>query len=158
MGDVRFTKVKWNGTKVVLTYEKPRQDGEPDEFSLSCGDRPTPEFIQAFDALAEDVIDICELPADQARQVSVRGLTRTYTNDIMGAVLTACKSLKAANAPLVLNTPHLPSEAYSGQESDPNPTLSGDTVMRIARVVEHAQLYLNGHRAQGSLLPAAPAA
>lgn len=46
----RFTKVKWNGTKVVLLYEQTRQEGEPDEFSLSCGDRPTREFIEAFDA------------------------------------------------------------------------------------------------------------
>lgn len=98
------------------------------------------------------------MPSDQASQVSVKGVTVTWTNEVMGAVITACKSLKSANAPLVLNTPHLPSEAYSGQDSDPNPTLPGDTVMRIRRVLEQAGLYLDGSRAQGNLLAPLPPA
>lgn len=145
----RFTKIKFDGSKVTLGYEVPRKDGDPDEFSVFCADLPAPEFDAALRDLAVDVAAICEMPAEDAIKIKVRGVTLTWAHDIMGACITAMKSLKTAQSPLVLNTPHLPSESYSESEC---PTLSTATCDRLAALVVQAERYLNGERAQGSLL------
>jgi hypothetical protein len=157
MTEKRFTKIKFDGSKMRLEYEQPRKDGDPDEFTLLCADAPAPEFTEAFAALAQDVIAICELPSDQLSKIKVRGVTLTYSNDIMGACITALKTLKSANAPLVINTPHLPAEAYGGDDTA-SPTLDTATCDRLRSVCEQAARYLNGERAQASLFVATTAA
>jgi hypothetical protein len=150
-GDIRFTKIKYDGSKVQLLYERERKEGDPDEFSLHSGDNPAPEFDQALQALAVDVASICELGAEAAQKLKVRGVTLTYAHDILGACVTALKSLVTANSPLVLNTPHLPSMAYSGNGDDPNPVLPDGMVVRLDALTAQAKRYLDGDRAQGSL-------
>lgn len=151
MNEKRFTKIKWDGSKVRLEYEIVRKDGDQDEFTLQCADQPAPEFIAALAALGQDVLTICELPESDGSRVKVRSVTLTYTNDIIGACITALKSLKTANAPLVLNTPHLPTEDYAGADGT-GPTLPRSTADRIDMLVLEAERYLNGARAQASLL------
>lgn len=145
----RFTKIKFDGSKVTLGYEIPRKDGDPDEFTVFCADLPAPEFDQALQALAVDVAGICEMPDSDAVKIKVRGVTLTWAHDIMGACITAMKSLKTAQSPLVLNTPHLPSESYSDTDC---PVLRTDCIHRLDRLALEAERYLNGERAQGSLL------
>jgi hypothetical protein len=90
-------------------------------------------------------------------KLTVRGVTITWTNDIMGACITALKALKGANAPLVLNTPHLPSEPYS-EGGSPDFLLPEETAENIGALLNEAEAYIRGERAQGSLLPEVPAA
>lgn len=149
MSDKRFTKIKFDGAKVTLAYEITRKNGDPDEFSVFCADLPAPEFDLALQALAADVAAICELPEADAAKIKVRGVTLTYAHDVLGACITAMKSLKTAQSPLVLNTPHLPSESYSDSDC---PILSTACVMRLKDLAYEAERYLNGDRAQGSLL------
>lgn len=151
-GELRITKVKSDGSKVRLEYERTHEGRDPDEFTLQCCDVPLPAFTEALQALAADVVAICELPADALTTITVRGVTVTWTHDVMGACVTALKALKTANAPLVLNTPHLPSESYSGAEGDPNPVMPAGMVSRLSTLLNEAVRYLNGDRAQGDLL------
>ena len=69
---MRITKAKYDGAKVRIEYERERPDKTYDEFSLQSADRPTSAFIAALAALAEDVVAICELPADEMQYRSVR--------------------------------------------------------------------------------------
>ena len=119
-------KIKYDGSKVRIEYEQKRRDGgDPDEYSLHSADRPAPEFDPVLQALAADVVAICELPEADARKLTIRGVSLTYTDGVMGACITALKGLTTSNAPLVLNTPFLPSM------SEHNPTLPGMSVMHI---------------------------
>jgi hypothetical protein len=152
--ETRFTKIKLDASRVRLEYETVREGGDPDEYSMLCAERPRAEFGTALQALAADVVEICELAADDLAKITIKGVTLTHTNDILGAVITATKALKGSNAPLLLNTPHLPEEAYSGQASDPNPTMPLGMATRLKRLVEEAGAYVRGSRAQGSLFPA----
>ncbi|HEX8030314.1 MAG TPA: hypothetical protein VF491_17690 [Vicinamibacterales bacterium] len=149
--DKRFTKIKYDGSKVRLEYEVVREAGDPDEFTLFCADPPAREFAEAIAALADDVIAICELSPSDVTKVRVRGVTLTYSHDVLGACITALKTLKTADAPLVINTPHLPEVPYS-EGNDAAPTLAGGTVARLHALIDQAERYLNGDRAQGSLL------
>ncbi len=147
--DLRFTKIKFDGAKVRLEYERLRKSGDPDEFVLYSADAPTPEFQAVIQALAVDVVSICELIPSDTERMQVRGVTLSHTNDVMGVVITALKSVSMANSPLVLNTPHLPETSYSDDDSAPTwPTGMGE---RIAALEVQASLYLNGTRAQGDL-------
>jgi hypothetical protein len=147
---MRITKAKYDGSKVRIEYEKQRPDGQYDEFTLSSLDGPAQPFVDALNALAMDVVGICELHADSLDRLTVRGVSFTYTNDIMGACITALKKLYTSNAPLVLNTPHLPEEAY-GEGDTSSPLLDTATVDRLHELALAAERYVDGERAQGDL-------
>jgi hypothetical protein len=153
MSETRATKVKFDGSKVRIEYEKKRLDGHYDEYTLSSLDSPSLEFQNALKALAMDAVTICELDGKDVDKLTVRGVTLTYTNDIMGACITALKKLETSNAPLVLNTPHLPSEAY-GDGDVTSPVLEPSTVSRLVEVAEAALRFIDGERAQGNLFVA----
>jgi hypothetical protein len=99
-------------------------------------------------------VKICELPESDAAKLKIRGVTLTHAHDVLGAVITALKPLKTANSPLVINTPHLPECAYSGDGDDPNPTMHDGMPERLHALVVQAQRYLDGDRAQGDLFAA----
>ena len=145
----QFTKIKFDGSKVRLEYQVTRKDGGvPDEHVVVCSDQPDRAFPLALAALALDVVGICELSDSDETKLLVRGVSMSYTDGIRGACITALKSLKTSNAPLVLNTPHLPEKPYG--EGD-GPTLDSSTVSRIDALVVEAERYLAGERAQGKL-------
>jgi hypothetical protein len=148
--ETRFTKIKYDGSKVRIEYEVTREPGkDPDEYTVFSADAPMPSFIDAMNALAQDVIAVCELPADQIDKLKIRGVSLTHTNDILDACITALKVVKTANAPLVLNTPHLPAEGYSDNPDEPvMPSWMG---ARLEAVSDEAQRYIDGERAQASL-------
>lgn len=147
----RVSKVKYDGSRVRIEYQKERADGQSaDDYTLSCADQPSPAFLAALNALADDVVSICEFHADSVRNLKVRGVSFTYTNDVFGAVITALKTLKTANAPLVINTPHLTDEPY-GEGDGSTPLLDTSTADRLHTLALEAENYINGERAQGAL-------
>jgi len=148
--ETNYTKIKFDGSKVRIEYEVTRKDGDPDEYTLHSADKPLPEFDEALQALAADVVTICELNPSDVDKLKVRGVTLTHTNGILGVCVTALKTLKSSNAPLVINTPHLPEESYS--EGDDNaPVMPSGMAMRVAAVEAQARRYVDGERAQASL-------
>jgi hypothetical protein len=147
---MRITKVKYDGKKVRVEYERGSLT-DPDEFLVSCKDEPSVEFKDALQALQPDVNELCEFPIDQA--LSIRSVSYSHTNGIMGACVTALRSLKKANSPLVINTPHLPSEPYSDNADEL--TLDPNMTERLIHLANLAEMYVGGDaRAQASLLDA----
>jgi hypothetical protein len=154
---MRFTKIKFDGAKMRIEYEVERADGnEPDEYTVLSVDRPMASFDAALQALAADVVAVCELPADSLDKFTVRGVSISHTNDIMGACVTALKALKTANSPLVVNTPHLPSAPYSDNPDEP--VMADEMRRRLSILMDETQRYLDGERAQASLFAAEPEA
>lgn len=149
-----FTKIKFDGSKVRIEYQVERKDGgDADEYAMHSADKPLPEFDSALQALASDVVTICELVSSDVERLKVRGVTLTHTNGILGACITALKTLKSSNAPLVINTPHLPMEPYSDGD-DQAPTMPSGMAERLAALEVQADRYLAGERAQASLFEA----
>lgn len=151
--NIRVDKVKFDGSKVRIEYANKRPDNQYDEFTLGSVDRPAQPFFNAMDALRQDVIAICELADADADKLTVRGVTFTHTNDVFGACITALKKLTTANAPLVLNTPHLTEEAY-GEGDTSTPLLKRETIDRLLELSLAAERYIDGERAQGTLFDA----
>jgi len=145
----RITKVKYDTNKVVIKYQTVRPDGEPDEYEVKCGDLPHADFMGALKALVPHAGQITELILDNSE---VRGVSFSYTNDVMGACITVLKKLETTPGPLIINTPHLPSEPYN-PDQDPTKALllSDKCVEALEKLQREALAYLDGKRAQGSL-------
>lgn len=143
---MRFTKIKFDGQKVRLEYEVTRpRGGDPDEFAYASNDRPRPEFVAALQALVVDVCSICEFPASEAPKFTVRGVSLGYTDDVLGACITALRALMTADTPLCINSPFLPETPRS---SDPSGyRLPVGTVRRLRGLLTEAERYLEGERA-----------
>ena len=147
---MRIHKVKQKD-RVTVVYSTENKEGKVDDYSLSCNEKPLPSFTKAMNALVDHVLEICELGDEQARSLTVTGVSFNYQGDeeIMGAVITAEKNLDTANAPLVLNTPHLPSRDASAHGDQP--VLTPECVTDLLRLQQEAEKYVNGQRLQMQL-------
>lgn len=141
----RFTKIKFDGQKVRLEYEVTRpRGGDPDEFTLVCNDLPLPSFGSALQGLVTDVLAICEFPPAERSKFLMRGVSLSYNDGVMGACLTALRSLMTSDSPLIINSPFLPEKA---RESDPSGyCLSAGAVRRLRLLIAEAECYLAGDR------------
>ena len=147
----RFTKIKYDGKKVNLYYVV---EANEDKHWFESIQQPTPEFVAALDKLVADVIVICELPIIYITGLKIRGVSLSWTiadgEYIMGAVITALKTLSTSNSPLTINTPHLPAEDYGG--NNPNAkVLSADCCDNIKELIESAEGFLLGERSQANM-------
>jgi len=149
---MRITKVKYKNDKVEIHYLKPSMadPDQYDEYTMKCTDKPLQTFIDAFHLLVPAVLEICEFSGEDAQNYKVFGVSFAYTEDIMGAVISAQKTLVDSNTPLNLNTPFKPSESYSGEGCDDN-CLSSASRKVLESLIEEAIKYVNGDRAQLNL-------
>lgn len=150
-GQMRFTKIRWDGHRVTIEYIRGRSDDEEnpaDEFAFSCADEPSRAFKDALAALGKDLNVICEF--NPPARITVRSVSLTWKNDVMGAVLSGLKHLTTTNGPLVLNTPHLPAEKYGPNAG--GPLMPDGMRERLSVLLEEAGRYvLGGSREQNRL-------
>ena len=150
---MRFNKIKVTKEgKTHLEYQVERDSGALDEVSLICSDEPKPEFNIALNDLAQDVVDLCELPDGYLDRIKVTGVSFSYggENSVMGATIIAQMTLKKSNICLNLNTPHK-AEVFYGKDGDPKQLLPDDCITRLCDLSREAEDYINGIRAQGNL-------
>lgn len=148
MNDIQINKIKYSkkDEKTTIEYEKhsSKIEGAFDEHKIISWDDPLDSFLNTLNALKPHVFEICEFEGDED-DLEIKGVSFSWTQGIMGAVITACKSLTTSNSPLVLNTPHLPSEDYSG--SNPEALiLSRDAIDDLEALIEEAKKYIKGER------------
>ena len=144
-----FHKIKYSKERVIIEYDEEKGAGT-NNLTLNSFEAPAPGFKKAFKRLEKWVNEICELnlsPEDVSTLISIIGVSFSWTNDILGAVISAKKHLEGTPAPLILNTPHKPSEPY-GKNADESNVLDSDCVADLENLQKEAEKYLNGKRAQ----------
>jgi hypothetical protein len=146
-----YSKIKYSKGKVELAWTDERAT-RTITHDLSSFDEPLQEFKDALQALADHVIDVCELPDEWVEGLTVIGVSFSE-NDTqgLGIVVTATKKLTQANAPLVLNTPHMSAEGSAGMSR-----LSTRTLDLIDTLEAEARRYHVGERAQPDMFSAKP--
>ena len=149
----RFTKIKYNKGNVFVAYEQ-----GANEYSMKCNEMPRAEFVQALIDLQEEVIQMCELPDEYLKRITVKSVSLNYggKRETMGATITASMELYNSNAPLNLNTPNKPVEPYNNEadyddEMLEKMCLSEACIEKLNILINEANLYVDGKRAQGSL-------
>jgi len=157
-----FTKIKLVPKKndcpprTILSWQIKREDDSYDTFTLESKDEPAPSFLLRFLELREFVNDICDLRLadDELHKLSILSVSLSYASEkhILGATITALKTLPNRNAPLVINTPHLIEDYYS-DSGDPASLLPQDLVTLIYEIQEEADDFVKGFRMQMNLFP-----
>lgn len=149
----QFNKIKFDGSHVYLAYDEiDEETGAKNEHTVKSAEKPAPAFIDALKNLKSDVSEWLDQKPEWNINLDIRGVSLSWTNGIMGACITALKPLKMSRSPLVVNTPHKPSEPYS--EGDPDADsycLTGDCIATIKELIDAAEGFLDGDRAQTSL-------
>lgn len=150
---MRFTKIKYDGAVVELQWTTKLDGGGEVAHSLKSYDAPSPEFVAAMKAFCPEVLELLELDsAGWDDELTVSGLSINEEEDgRIGLVCTCRRALRIANAPLILNTPHLRERMDEEGESG---FLPDQLLLLIGRLETQAQLYLKGKRAQGDLFDA----
>jgi hypothetical protein len=151
---VRILKVKRKKpTGLIVEFERKNPEGKTNKFSMDCVEKPDPCLLGAMDNLADSVRDMCELP-DDGTTITVKGVSFSYggEREVMGAVIIAQRSLKNANSPMNLLTPHKASEPYNeGGHIDPKAILDDEVVDWLNVLRDRVVEYIDGRREQTDL-------
>jgi hypothetical protein len=113
---------------------------------LECADAPKPKLLEALQALAVPALKECEVIRTlDATEIDarVRSVSFSWSLDIMGASICLLVALDHADQPLVLNTPHKPSQPYSGETGHALPEAMVEKLTRLHVLVER---YIDGDR------------
>jgi len=89
------------------------------------------------------------VPDAWAKGLAVRGVSFTWKDDVMGAVVTALKRVPRAKAPVVINTPH--QAARTAADKNVTYCLEEKFLEALEAVAREAEGYVLGQRAQGAL-------
>lgn len=155
---MQIKKVKvTKDNKISMIYEQKSKSGFTwDEYSFTCSEEARPGFYRALKDLAQDVIAMCELPGSYLDKITVKGVSFSYAEGIMGAVITSSMSLDKSYQGLNLNTPHKASAMYNPDTpADDMQLLDSKCIERLETLQEEAEVYIKGDRAQGTLFPEA---
>lgn len=144
---MEITKLRLKDGILLAEWSEKNKLGNLDDFRVESADRPEPELIKAFEALAPEVVDLLDLPKDWGERHGLRVLGATFEESEkqgIGATLTAEARLPRSDAKLTMNTPM--SWQYGKGGSMRSKTAEKLKLLRMlgARFVE-------GHRAQGQL-------
>jgi hypothetical protein len=150
---MRVKKVKINKySQISMVYTQGPYN--QDEYSFTCSEKARPEFYEAMKAMAEHVIEMCELPESYLDRITVRGVSYSYggENETMGATISAAMRLDNSYQALNINTPHKASEMYCPDTPDDDmQLLSSECVDALEALLFECEKYIKGDREQGSL-------
>ncbi len=134
--------------EVKLKFEHPERKDENRETELVGTAPPEPEFLKAIRALKADVLRICELPQEWGEELEVRSVAFRHQDNRFGVNISASRKLAAANSPLNITTPLLWQAKEDGQDKK---VLSEEIVGKLNSLIQRAEEYEAGHRAQQEL-------
>ncbi len=109
----RLLKFKLDDDGVLVKYEDVDQESVRETHTVESPERPIKGLRDALSMMAAHLCTMAELPSTWAKEIEIRGVTETHTNDVRGLVVTGLRKLRGSNAPLVLNSPHFTECPYS---------------------------------------------
>jgi hypothetical protein len=117
--------------------------------SLRSAEAPDPEFVAAFEALADGARQLIAVPANWAKDaIHVTKVSLGGKGVDKGATITCKASLDTSDTPFNFSTPFLPFSV----EGDTNRPIMPPEICALIRKTEALSLdYLQGKRSQGSL-------
>lgn len=135
-----------------IEYQIPKGSGRSDTIALNSNDLPAPKFQRTLQSLAPFVAEMCELSKGDVERLRITAVSyQLHTDDnIMGVTITATKSLRTSDTPLILNTPHK-LEPTEGKKTEPKKLLPKACVAILKELQKHAEEFVKGKRAQRSL-------
>lgn len=142
---MKFTKIKFRPFEIE--YEsQPNGSVEPDVISIKLSDIPAPDFMSAFGALRTPALEMMDLPKDDLENIQVDALVIKEKQNRSFYSFTGIRYLKEGKLTMKFSTPSLATEA-----SDPDLQLPKGANALIQAVLDQAEEYMKGKRAQMNL-------
>jgi len=147
---MRIKTVKVLKDRVTLAWEMPvGEGGEVVESAIKNGENPTPELCNALAALKEDVCEILEFQKAYRDTFTMKGMSVSYDADGgLGVTFIGSKRLKSGKA-TTINTPEM--KQRQDHEEKGAGFMTDDLMEKVGEVIQHAEAYANGARAQTAL-------
>lgn len=142
----QITKVYFKDGKVVVAFEHLR-----DRHSVETEDPPHPDFIAALTALNADVLNILELPPENA--VRTYQVTAKHKGQRTSVQYHAMRTLRGSPQAHTVTTPL----KWTGHK-DTRQALDDDQIERLNLLFGEVRLFLDGKRAQSDLFEQADGA
>jgi hypothetical protein len=145
---LKFTKIKYNGEKVAISWLETKPGGTEIEHNLHSTMKPAPDLEASLERFSRFVEEILEVSHEWMGGLRVTGISiNTEEEDgRAGLVITCQKKLALTNGPLVVNTPHLREPKNLGDDG-PGFFLAGMD-MAIDQAFTAATGFVQGKRAQ----------
>lgn len=148
----RFTKIRYADKEVELAYDTKIDDVFVTSIMKNPAD-PDPDFIAALKALTPFVPKICAplvAEAEFTEHATVTGISISYKfEDRPSYIIKAKCPVTGANGPLNIATPLITEPREESGEHE----YRAELFAALTRVVEQADGYLDGARAQADLFP-----
>ena len=143
---MQITKVKYHGGNTEICYSVLKPNGDKDEYSLKSSDPPLPAFRNVLLYLRVFLLRMLEMPDtdEEIKKVTVRAVKFDYGEDgTMGAVISGIRELQYSRGVMALSSPHRFEES-----TDEKQLLEGKCIEHLNILLEEAEKYVNGERAQ----------
>lgn len=155
---LRMRSVKYDdGAIEIVAHETHQASADQKEIKLTSSDEPRTEFLEPFVNLQREVRRLLDLPSDYAaEQFAIKKVVWSYSEatGVRGATICCQAKLDCADAPLILNTPHLAFEQMN--EGGNAPVMPRTIIANLNMLEAEALLFMNGKRAQGDLFESEP--
>lgn len=147
---ILFQKIKYSGDRVQLDYMEKFQDYF-NEITLDMAQQPMDSFKEAFNDLAEDVIEMAELPDPEGKlknRIEINSIKIKYETEkeIPGIVISFKLKREKKSGMILINTPYQLLEERESGSSDQ--LVSEDTAEKIYHLLAEAAKYKDGSRKQ----------
>ncbi len=155
----RLLKFKLDDDGVLVKYEVVDQESVRETHTVESPERPRASLRGALALMADHLCVMAELPSTWAKELEIRGVTVTHTNDVRGLVITGLRKLKGSNAPLVLNSPHFTECPYNEDGDSEVGIYTAACGVDLDELEKQVWCYVDGEREQLQLgLEAEPSA
>ncbi len=109
-------KYDWETYRTKIQWRNSNTD-DAGRFSFEIIAELPNEIKEILLQLREYVKEVCELDVP-LHQITIIGVSYSWTKEIMGVTVTALRELLNSNSPLVINTPHKIEQFYAETGSE----------------------------------------
>ena len=92
--------------EILVRYDIEVKGGGKDIVTLESNEKPSTALIVQLGVMATHLISIAELPESWLKDLTIISVTRTFSEDSIGLVITGLRALAHQDVPLVLNSPY----------------------------------------------------
>lgn len=146
-----ITKVKIAKGKIKINYDKSRE-GFSESFYMESGEKAAPEFYNAFQTLSAHVAAImCFIGDVMKDRIVPNEVTFSYDDlGLMTAKIGFNLYIQVTDEYVSISTPARKEALKATDDNDPK-FLADSTLNALQDVIDEAEKYIDGERAQGDL-------
>lgn len=140
---MEIKKIKIGEGKLTIHYSRMVRDTH-EETEIVSTERAKPSLYSVINKISPEVVKMCGLPEDWKEQLVVLGVAFKRDEGVLGVTISAMKTVKFSNSPLIINTPFA-TEKDAELENVGMPA----SLLKILRALEkEAEAFVAGDRAQ----------